>query len=90
MNASSEDQPAEQIAEADISSSPAVRFLIRLIRAYQSTAHLRPAVCRFTPSCSEYTAQAIARYGPWQGIWLGLKRVGRCHPFHPGGYDPVR
>jgi putative membrane protein insertion efficiency factor len=65
------------------------RFFIALIRGYQRTSRWRPPVCRFEPSCSEYTAQAIARFGPWRGAWMGVKRIGRCHPFHPGGYDPV-
>jgi putative membrane protein insertion efficiency factor len=46
------------------------------------------ARCRFHPSCSVYAAEAIRHYGPWRGAWRALKRVGRCHPFHPGGYDP--
>lgn len=45
--------------------------------------------CRFEPSCSRFTEQAIARHGFWRGVGLGLARLGRCHPFHPGGYDPV-
>jgi hypothetical protein len=45
--------------------------------------------CRFHPSCSEYTFQAIAKYGVFKGCWLGLKRVIRCHPLSPGGHDPV-
>ncbi len=50
---------------------------------------LLPSSCRFTPSCSEYMAEAIKRYGVWQGGWRGCKRLMRCHPFSPGGYDPV-
>ncbi len=60
------------------------------IRAYQFT--LRPFLvgsCRFHPGCSEYTAESIARHGPWRGGWLGLKRILRCHPWSRGGIDPV-
>ena len=49
---------------------------------------LGPA-CRFEPSCSCYARQAIERHGTARGLWLGLRRVGRCHPFNPGGYDPI-
>ena len=66
------------------------RFCIFLIRLYQKTARFRPAVCRFEPSCSEYTAQAINRYGVVKGVALGLWRILRCNPFCKGGYDPVR
>ncbi|MGV3523830.1 MAG: membrane protein insertion efficiency factor YidD [Candidatus Sericytochromatia bacterium] len=65
------------------------RALIVLIRAYQLTSPLRPPVCRFYPSCSHYGVQALERYGPLKGIWLTAKRIGRCHPFHAGGYDPL-
>jgi putative membrane protein insertion efficiency factor len=66
------------------------RIATGLIRAYQYT--LRPllgAHCRFAPSCSEYAREAIERYGVARGAWLAVRRILRCHPYHPGGYDPV-
>lgn len=65
-------------------------ILLALIRAYQYL--LRPmlgANCRFAPSCSEYARDAIVRHGALKGTWLAARRVVRCHPYHPGGYDPV-
>ena len=50
---------------------------------------LLPPACRFWPTCSEYAGQAIERHGARRGVWLALKRIGRCHPFTQGGYDPV-
>lgn len=64
-------------------------FLI-LIRFYQKwISRFLPSSCRFYPSCSEYTFQAIEKYGVLKGGWMGVRRIGRCHPFHPGGFDPV-
>lgn len=61
-----------------------------LIRLYQLTlSPLLPPSCRFEPSCSRYAYQAIDRFGFFKGGWLATKRLSRCHPFHPGGFDPV-
>ena len=61
-----------------------------LIRFYQKMiSPALPSACRFHPTCSQYGYEAIARYGVWKGGWMAAKRIGRCHPFHPGGYDPV-
>ena len=66
------------------------RLALGLIRLYQLTlSRILPPSCRFTPSCSVYTYQAIEKYGVVKGGWLGAKRISRCHPLNPGGYDPV-
>ena len=66
--------------------------LLALIRLYQMTlSHGLPeGTCRFYPSCSHYGYQAIQKYGALKGSWLAAKRIARCNPFNPGGYDPVR
>lgn len=75
---------------AGVRSTFASRFLISMVRFYQRfISPGLPPSCRFYPTCSEYTLQAITKYGALKGAWLGIKRIGRCHPFHPGGYDPV-
>jgi uncharacterized protein len=66
------------------------RVFLVLIRFYQKwISRFLPSSCRFYPSCSEYTFQAIEKYGVLKGGWMGVRRIGRCHPFHPGGFDPV-
>jgi putative membrane protein insertion efficiency factor len=66
------------------------RLALGLIRLYQSTlSRVMLPSCRFAPSCSQYTYEAIAKYGLFKGMWLGVKRLVRCHPFHEVGYDPV-
>lgn len=66
------------------------RLLVLLIRGYQVTlSPLLPSACRYQPTCSRYALEAVERHGALKGVWLGAKRIARCHPFHPGGYDPV-
>jgi hypothetical protein len=66
------------------------RLLIGLLRAYQyAVSPLLGRSCRFFPTCSDYAIEAIGRYGAIKGSYLAMRRVLRCHPWHPGGYDPV-
>ena len=66
------------------------RVLAGLIRGYQlALSPLLPPSCRFTPSCSQYALEAVSRHGAIKGAWLAARRLARCHPFHPGGFDPV-
>ena len=65
------------------------KILIKLIEMYQHTNISTHAYCKFTPTCSEYTKEAIIEYGSLKGLWLGFKRILRCNPFSKGGNDPL-
>ncbi len=66
------------------------RLFLVLIRIYQMTfSQIMGKRCRYHPSCSVYTAESIKRFGAFKGSWIGVKRILRCHPYNPGGYDPV-
>jgi putative membrane protein insertion efficiency factor len=70
--------------------SPAARVLVAVVTAYRRV--LSPLLgprCRFAPTCSAYAVEALTTHGARRGGWLALRRIGRCHPFHPGGHDPV-
>jgi uncharacterized protein len=67
------------------------RLMIFMIKVYKKIiAPFVPASCRYLPTCSEYAVQAIEKYGAARGGWMAVKRIGRCHPFAAGGYDPVK
>lgn len=64
--------------------------VLLLLRGYKRLiSPLLPPMCRFEPTCSVYAMQAVEKYGVFRGIWLGIRRLSRCHPFNPGGWDPV-
>ncbi|MEA1961540.1 MAG: membrane protein insertion efficiency factor YidD [Bacillota bacterium] len=65
------------------------RVCIFLIKGYQKVTCFKRPTCRFYPSCSNYAIEAIQKYGAGKGGWLTIKRIARCHPFNPGGFDPV-
>jgi putative membrane protein insertion efficiency factor len=66
------------------------RIPLFLLRGYKRfISPLLPPMCRFEPTCSVYTMQAVEKYGTLRGTWLGMRRLARCHPFNPGGWDPV-
>lgn len=69
--------------------SVGIKIGVALIKLYQLATRWTPPCCRYFPSCSQYTLEAIEKYGLFKGSWMGMKRICRCHPFHPGGYDPV-
>ena len=67
----------------------AATLLRGMVRGYQLViSPMKPPSCRFHPTCSAYAMEVLASHGAWRGTWLTLKRLGKCHPFHPGGYDP--
>jgi len=65
------------------------KILIKMIELYQVTPLHTHSMCRFTPTCSQYTKEAIDKYGSFKGTWMGIKRILKCHPFGKKGYDPV-
>jgi putative membrane protein insertion efficiency factor len=66
------------------------RVLVALIRAYKRVlSPILPPACRFVPTCSEYAAAAVEKHGPLRGVFLAVRRIVRCAPWHPGGFDPV-
>jgi len=67
------------------------QLLVKLLKGYQlAISPLLPPACRFTPTCSQYAVDAVRKYGALRGCYLALRRLLKCHPFHQGGYDPVR
>ncbi len=69
---------------------PFARVLMVLVTGYRRfVSPLLPPTCRFTPTCSAYSLEALRTHGALRGSWLTVRRISRCHPFHPGGYDPV-
>ncbi|HET6272463.1 MAG TPA: membrane protein insertion efficiency factor YidD [Bacteroidota bacterium] len=67
------------------------RIIIQFLRVYRFVISplLPPNTCRFYPTCSQYAIDAVRRYGPIKGSWLSMKRIVKCHPYHPGGFDPA-
>ncbi len=67
------------------------KLIILVIKFYQKfISPIKPGKCRFYPTCSQYMLQAVEKYGAFKGFVLGMKRILKCHPFHPGGYDPLK
>jgi uncharacterized protein len=83
-------EPGERTAAGRTAPSAATRLLMLIVAGYRRrVSPLLMPRCRFAPSCSEYALQALAEHGALRGGWLAVRRIVRCHPFHPGGYDPV-
>ena len=81
------DSPRE--SQLEVTTGPAARLLLTAIRAYQLARIGRVSPCRFTPTCNEYALEAVRRHGAWRGLGLTIRRLGRCRPGGPSGYDPV-
>lgn len=78
-----------QVPAGDTAPSRLTRVLLRLVGLYRATAAIRAPRCRFHPTCSQYAVTALEDHGAARGTWLAVRRIARCHPFHPGGVDHV-
>lgn len=83
------DTTEREVTETETRPSPLARLLLGLLALYRATAALRSPRCRFLPTCSGYAIEAVRTYGALRGTVLAARRIGRCHPWNPGGFDPV-
>ena len=83
------DESPELTGETTPPPSLFARMLLTLLAAYRATAVVRTPRCRFLPTCSGYAVQAVRTHGAMRGAVLAVRRIGRCHPWNPGGFDPV-
>ncbi len=89
MTALTSDSGTRAAATGSARLSPVGWLVVKIIRGYQHLMAWRPPHCRFAPSCSQYALEAVVEHGAVRGSWLGLRRISRCHPWNPGGFDPV-
>lgn len=82
-------RPPEEHTDQGRRRSPLERAVIAPVRGYQVLRADRPSPCRHVPSCSTYAIEAVERHGSFRGLWLGIRRISRCHPWGTSGYDPV-